>query len=72
MSMVHVHVSMYHWMYIKQPSLQKKKYPKHKFLTKLFFLDFFFTIRLQQINITIYHLSGDPWKNNMMTTGNLS
>lgn len=70
MSVVHVHVSMY---YIKQSSLQEKN-PKHNtvFVTNFFLVIFFFHICLQQKNITIYHLSEDQWKNNMMTTGYLS
>lgn len=56
----------------KTAKSSEKKISKTQILNKTFFFGFFFTIRLQQINITIYHLSGDPWKNNMMTTGNLS
>lgn len=70
MSVVHVHVSMY---YIKQSSLQEKKSKtQYCICNKFFFSYFFFHICLQQKNITIYHLSEDQWKNNMMTTGYLS
>lgn len=61
-----MYICLFHWMYKTAKSSEKK--PKTRILNKTFY----FIFRLQQVNITIYHLSGDPWKNNTMTTGYLS
>lgn len=72
LSMYYVRCTCVSVLYKTVKSSGKKSKTQYCICNKFFFSYFFFHICLQQKNITIYHLSEDQWKNNMMTTGYLS